>query len=60
MAKNLHNRTNLFAKHYTIFVGEEILEFFVVPMVKTHLSRGFEPFNLGRKLCLIEKFWKLI
>jgi len=39
MAKNFHNRINIIAKHYTIFVGEEILEFFVVPMVKTHLSQ---------------------
>jgi hypothetical protein len=31
MNKNFHNRTN-------IFLGEEILEFFVAPTVKTHLS----------------------
>jgi len=37
MAKNFHNRTNI-AKHYTIFLGEEILEFFMVPVVKTHFS----------------------
>jgi len=38
MAKNFHNRTNIIAKHHTIFLGEEILEFFTVPTVKTHLS----------------------
>jgi len=38
MTKNFHNATNIIAKHYTIFLGEEILELFMVPMVKTHLS----------------------
>ena len=38
MAKNFHNGTNIIAKHDTIFLGEEILEFFVAPTVKTHLS----------------------
>jgi len=38
MAKNSHNGTNLIAKHYTIFLGEEILGFFKVPTVKTHLG----------------------
>jgi len=38
MAKNFHNGTNIITKHYTIFLGEEILEFFIAPMVKTHLS----------------------
>jgi len=38
MAKNFHNRTNIIAKHYTIFLGEEILEFFMDSTVKTHLS----------------------
>jgi len=37
MAKNLHIGTNIIAKHDTIFLGEEILEFFMAPMVKTHL-----------------------
>jgi len=37
MAKNLHNGTNIIAKHDTIFLGEEILEFCMVPKVKTHL-----------------------
>jgi len=37
MAKNFHNRTNIIAKHDTIFLGEGILEFFMAPMVKTHL-----------------------
>jgi len=38
MAKNFHNGTNIIAKHDTIFLGEEILEFFMTPMVKTHLT----------------------
>ena len=38
MAKNFRNGTNIIAKHYTIFVGEEILEFFMASTVKTHLS----------------------
>ena len=38
MAKNLHNGTNVIAKQDTIFLGEEILEFFMVHKVKTHLS----------------------
>jgi len=38
MAKNFHNGTNIIAKHDTIFLGEEILEFFIAPTVKTHLS----------------------
>jgi len=35
MAKNFHNGTNIIAKHYTIFKGEEIFEFFMAPTVKT-------------------------
>jgi len=38
MAKNFHNGTNIVAKHDTIFLGEEILEFVMAPAVKTHLS----------------------
>ena len=38
MAKNFHNGTDVIAKHDTIFLGEEILEFFMAPTVKTHLS----------------------
>jgi hypothetical protein len=38
MAKNFHNGTNIIARHDTIFLGEEILEFFMVPMVKTRVS----------------------
>jgi len=38
MAKNFHNGTNIIAKHITIFLGEERLEFFLEPTVKTHLS----------------------
>jgi len=37
MAKSFHNGTNIIAKHDTIFQGEEILEFFVTPKIKTHL-----------------------
>jgi len=36
MAKNFHNGTNIIVKHDTILLGEEILEFFVAPTVKTH------------------------
>jgi len=38
MDKNFHNGTNFIAKQHTIFLGEEILEFFMAPTVKTHLS----------------------
>jgi len=38
MAKNFHNGTNIIAKHDTIFLGEEILEFFMAPTVKTRLN----------------------
>jgi len=38
MAKNFHNGTNIIAKHHTVFLGEEILEFFMAPTVKTHLN----------------------
>jgi len=38
MDKNFHNGTNIIAKHYAILLGEEIFEFFMAPMVKTHLS----------------------
>jgi hypothetical protein len=38
MAKNFHNGTNIIAKQGTIFLEEEILEFFMASMVKTHLS----------------------
>jgi len=37
-AKNFHDGTNIIAKHYTIFQGEEILEFLLAPTVKTHFS----------------------
>jgi len=36
MTKNFHNGTNIIAKHDTTFLGEEILEWFMVPTVKTH------------------------
>jgi len=38
MAKNFQNRTNITARHNTIFQGEEILEFLMAPTVKTHLN----------------------
>jgi hypothetical protein len=38
MAKEFPNGTNNIAKHNTIFLRKEILEFFMVPTVKTHLS----------------------
>jgi hypothetical protein len=38
MTNNFHNGTNIIAKHNAIFLGEEILEFFMAPTVKTHLS----------------------
>jgi hypothetical protein len=38
MAKRFHNGTNIIAKLYTIFQGEEILEFYMAPTVKTHVS----------------------
>jgi len=39
MTKNFHNGTNIIAKHYTTFLGEEILEFFMATTVKTHLAQ---------------------
>jgi hypothetical protein len=36
MAKDVRKGTKRFAKHDTIFLGEEILKFFMVPTVKTH------------------------
>jgi hypothetical protein len=39
-AKNLHNGTNIIAKRYTIFLGKEILEFFMAPRVKPHVKVG--------------------
>jgi len=38
MDKDLRNGTNITVKHDTIFLGEEILEFFMTSTVKTHLS----------------------
>ena len=38
MAKNVHDGRNMIAKHYIIFLGEDILEFFMAPKVITHLS----------------------
>jgi len=63
MTKNFHNGTNIIAKHDTIFLEEEILEFFMAPTVKRTLvswRRRFQPFNLERMVWVIEKFWKYI
>jgi len=63
MAENFQNGTNIIARHDTIFLGEEILEFFMAPTVKHALvswRRRFQPFNLERKVWVIEKFWKRI
>jgi hypothetical protein len=38
VAKNFHDGTKIIAKHDTVFLGEESLEFFVASTVKTHLS----------------------
>jgi len=38
MVKNFHNGTNIIVKHCTIFLGEEILEFFMTLTVKPYLS----------------------
>jgi len=38
VTKNFHNGTNIIAKHNTIFLGEESLEIFMAPTVKTHPS----------------------
>ena len=38
MAKIFHNGINIIARHDTIFLLEEILEFFMVPTVETHIS----------------------
>jgi len=63
MAKNFHKETNIIAKHDTIFLGEEILEFFMALTVKHALvswRRRFQPFELERKVWVIQKFWKHI
>jgi hypothetical protein len=63
MVKNFHNGTNVIAKP-TIFLGQEILEFFMAPTVKKHTlvswGRRFQTFNLERKGWVIEKFWKCV
>jgi hypothetical protein len=38
MVKNFHNGSIINAKQDTIFLGVEILEFFMAPTVKTHLK----------------------
>jgi len=63
MAKNFHNGANIIAKRYIIFLGEEIFEFFMAPTVKHTLvfwRRRFQPFNLERKVWVIERLWKHI
>jgi len=63
MAKNLNNGTNIIEKYDTIFLGEEVLEFFTALMVKHTLvswCRSFQPFNLERMVWVIKKFWKYI
>jgi hypothetical protein len=63
MDKNFHNGTNIIAKYDTILLGEESLEFFMAHTVKHTLvswHRKFQPFNLERKVWVIEKFWKHI
>jgi len=57
MTKNFHNRTNIIAKHNTIFLGEEVLEFYMAPTLVSW-RRRFQPFNLERKVWVIQKFWK--
>jgi len=52
MAKNFRNGTNIIAKQYTIFLGEEILKFFTAPTVKkTSVSWGrrFQPLTWSEK-----------
>jgi len=61
MAKYFHNRINIIAKHYTIFLGEEILEFFMAHTVKHTLvpwRRRFQPFNFEPKSspCFFDRF----
>jgi hypothetical protein len=34
--QDFYNGTDIIAKHDTIFLGEETLEFFMAPTVKTH------------------------
>jgi hypothetical protein len=41
MAKNFRNGTNIIAKYDTIFLEEEILEFFMAPTVKHTLMSRF-------------------
>jgi hypothetical protein len=63
MTKNFHNGTNIIAKHDTVFLGEEILEFFMALTVNHILvswRRRLQPFNLEQKVWVIEKFWKHI
>jgi len=59
MIKDFHNRTNITAKCDFNFLEEEILEFFLAPMGKTHLSvlaQKIQAFKLERNLWVIEKF----
>ena len=58
MAKNFHSGTNIITKHDTIFQGEEILEFFMAPTVKTQLSVLAQKINLEPKIsaCFFDRF----
>jgi hypothetical protein len=61
MDKNFHTGTNIIAKHNTIFLAEEILEFFMASMAKHTLvfwRRTFQPFNLEskRSACFFDRF----
>jgi hypothetical protein len=38
MTENFHNGTNIIAKQDTIFLREQILEFYIVPTGKIHLN----------------------
>jgi hypothetical protein len=63
IVRKCHNGTNIIPKHDTKFLREAILEFFMVPTVKTHLCswlRRFHPFNLERQVWVIKKCWKNI
>jgi hypothetical protein len=60
MTKNFHNGTNIIAKHTPLSWEKKS---FMTPSVKHTLvswHRIFQPLNLERKLCVIEKFWKYI
>jgi hypothetical protein len=46
MAKNFHNGTNIVAKHDPIFLGEEILEFFMAGIqAERYINRSFQTYG---------------